>query len=197
MNKNKHVIILTVAIVGVFAVWLLKRSLVPLPEPEANPVAMEHEGSASTDPMEAMNAVQSQIKHLRELEEDDPDNPDILLPLGNLYYDAGMAAPAVEYYDRMLALQPENVNVMVDKATMLRTLDRSAEAVQILKKVVKLNPHHEHAWFNMGVIYLSDLDDQQGAIAAWKKFLEVNPQSSHAEAITQEIKQMEAELRGE
>ncbi|MFC1475687.1 tetratricopeptide repeat protein [Candidatus Zixiibacteriota bacterium] len=138
-----------------------------------------------------MTSVRAQIEHLQQLAENDPDNPELLAALGNVYYDAGMAERAVDYYDRALALEPGNINVLVDKATMLRLLGRAEEAVQILTQIVAGAPDHEQALFNLGVIYLSDLSDTSSAIEAWKTFLETNPNAEHAAAVRQEVQRLE------
>jgi tetratricopeptide (TPR) repeat protein len=179
MSKNKRAIILILAIVAVFAVWTIKHLLQP---------------STGVEPdVDIMTSVRAQIEHLQQLEENDPDNPEILTALGNIYFDAGMSEQAVEYYDRVLAIEPENVDVLVDKATMFRAMGRAPEAIQILEQVVARLPHHEQALFNMGVIYSVDLLDTASAIRAWQSFLEINPHAAHADAVRQQVEQMERE----
>ncbi len=190
MGKNKRAIILVLAIVAVLTAWAIKHSLQPMTD---NPNAgMPVPGAAGEGtPEEIMTSVRAQIEHLQQLEENDPDNPEILTALGNIYFDAGMSEQAVEYYDHVLAIEPENVDVLVDKATMLRAMGRAPEAIQILEKVVARLPRHEQALFNMGVIYSSDLLDTASAIRAWQSFLEVNPHAAHADAVRQQVEQME------
>ncbi len=193
MSKTAHLVILILAIVAVFASWAFRRALVPeepavADDPSSAPVL---EGQSTDD---VMNQVVEQIEHLRELVEQDPQNAELLTALGNLYYDAGMADEAIEYYDRVLELQPNNVNVMVDKATMLRVKGNSQAAVELLEKATEIAPKHEQAWFNLGVIYSADLSNRRGALRAWKKFLAVNPDATHADAVRQEITRLENEL---
>ncbi len=195
MSKNLYAVILGVAVITVFAVWTMKNALQPaLEEPTA--VAAADSPGMGGDPEAMMNDVKQQIQHLQELEKSDPDNPQILTALGNLYYDAGMAEQAVEYYDRVLKLQPDNIEIKVDKASMLRMLGRSAESVAILREIVAAVPEHEQAWFNLGVIYGSDLNDAAGAMDAWKKYLAISPNAPHADAIRQEIARLEKEIGG-
>jgi len=196
MSKNIHAVILAVAIIAVFAVYLLKTGLQPVADeaPAATPAADNMPVTEGGDDM--MSAIRGQMEHLRELEKNDPNNPDILVQLGNIYYDAGMAEQAVEYYDRVLGFKPDAVNVMVDKATMLRVLEKPQEAVDLLREVVKRAPRHEQAWFNLGVIYSADLNDTRAAVDSWKKFLGLNPNAAHADAIREEVARMEEELAG-
>lgn len=193
MSRNVYLAILILAIAAVFTVWGIKHSLQPMAADTADEMASPA-GAGSAE--EVMTSVRAQIEHLHELEKNDPNNPEILIALGNLYYDAGMAEQSVEYYDRVLAMQPENIEVLIDKATMLRPLGRAEEAIQVLKKAITLSPGHEHALFNMGVIYSADLQDIPSAIKAWKQFLEANPNATHADAIRQEVERMEREIGG-
>ena len=196
MSRNFYAVIVIVSVVSVFAVYLMKSALNPVSD-QAPDLDMRAESSGAMDsPENVMGSVRAQIEHLRELAKEDPQNVEILIALGNMYYDAGMAEPAVEYYDRVLAIEADNVDVMVDKATMLRTLKRPDDAVEILQKVIELAPKHEHAWFNMGVIYSVELNDPASAVRAWKMFLEVSPHSAHADAIRQEIERMEQKSAG-
>jgi cytochrome c-type biogenesis protein CcmH/NrfG len=176
-QSTRHVIVLIVAIVAVFAVWTAKYLL--RPAPEVKPAG------------EMMTAVRAQIEHLEQLLENDPDNPEILTALGNVYYDAGMAEPAVAYYDRALAQEPGNINVLVDKATMLRLVGRSTEAIQILQQVVTAAPGHEQALYNLGVIYLTDFADTASAVTAWTAFLEANPAAERAALVQQELQRLQ------
>lgn len=187
MRNYTRLIVLISAIVLVFAIWLIKTG----PQPANDGTS---EASAVDKPDEMMAAVQASIEHLEELEKENPNDPDVLIALGNIYYDAGLAGQAIKYYDRVLAIQPDNVDVLVDKATMLRLLKKSDEAVNLLEAAVTIAPEHEQAWFNLGVICSSDLNDPASAIAAWKKFLEINPDATHADAVREEIERMETEL---
>jgi len=191
MSMKTSIVILAVAIASVFGVWLLKTGLHPVPQQAAEPPASTGQELDNGAAQDMMTGVRAQVEHLQELERKDPDNLEILVALGNIYYDAGMAEKAVAYYDRVLAKRPDEVDVIVDKATMVRALGRGREAVELLRHVVQLEPKHEQAWFNMGVILSADLNDTAAAVAAWKKFLEVSPTSPHADAVRQEITRME------
>ena len=197
MSKKTSTVILILAVVSVFGVWFVKRALHPVQQPPPAPATAPKQELSDSAAQNMMTSVRAQIEHLLELEKKDPDNLDVLSALGNIYYDAGMAQKAVEYYDRVLAKRPDEVNVMVDKATMLRAAGQSRAAVELLQQVVKLAPDHEQAWFNMGVIYSADINDTASAIMAWKKFLEVSPASPHADALREELARLESAKTGQ
>jgi len=194
MSKYLRLVVLIFAIVSVLVVWLIKTGPQSAIDAPIGVDMVENDSSLIGVPEGMMASVRAQIEHLKELEKDDPDNLEVLAALGNIYFDAGMAEQAVKYYDRVLAIQPDNVDVLVDKATMLQLLKRPGEAVRLLEEAVKIAPEHEQAWFNLGVIYSSDLNDPASAIAAWKRFLEINPNATHADAVRGEIERMEKDL---
>lgn len=192
MNKNLHGVLLVLVVIAVFGVWGIKHLLTESAGGEP-PGDSFMAGTAAETPEKMMASVRAQIEALRQRVEDNPHDPDLLTALGNIYFDAGMAEQALEYYNRVLALEPDNIDVMVDKATMLRAVGQSAAAVRILADVVAAHPGHEQALFNMGVIYSTDLGDTTAAVGAWKLFLEAHPDAPHADAVRQEIQRLESE----
>jgi tetratricopeptide (TPR) repeat protein len=196
MKKNLHGFVLILLVIIVFGAWGIKHALNRPSESGQSPVSTP-ERAAGADPEKMMASVRAQIEHLQQLAEGAPNDPHILTALGNIYFDAGMAQQAIEYYDRVLALEPDNIEVMVDKATMLRSLGRPAEALRLLENVVAARPGHEQALFNMGVIYSTDLGDEPAAIRAWKSFLAAHPAAPHADAVRQEIQRLEHQAGGQ
>lgn len=196
MKKNLHGLVLVLLVIIVFGVWGAKHALNGPSEGAQDPVSTP-DGATGEAPEKMMASVRTQIDHLQQLAEDAPNDPQILTALGNIYFDAGMAQQAIEYYDRVLALEPDNIDVMVDKATMLRSLGRPAEALQLLENVVAARPGHEQALFNMGVIYSTDLGDEPAAVRAWKLFLDAHPEAPHADAVREEIRRLESRSGGQ
>ena len=49
------------------------------------------------------------------------------------------------------------------------------EAVASFDRAIAVDPKHETARFNKGIVLLHDLKDEKGAIAAWRGLLEINP----------------------
>ncbi|MBN8705213.1 MAG: tetratricopeptide repeat protein [Bacteroidetes bacterium] len=78
----------------------------------------------------------------------------IALKLANLYYDANRKDLAIPFYQIFLRTNPENADARVDMATaMIEVSTSPMEAVAELKKVLKLNPEHQIANLNLGVLY--------------------------------------------
>ncbi len=64
-------------------------------------------------------------------------------------------------------------------------------AISEFNKAIEMNPQHVNAWFNLGLV--SDQSGKKdGAINAWKRFLELEPSGSNAEYVKNRLKELEA-----
>jgi tetratricopeptide (TPR) repeat protein len=106
----------------------------------------------------------------------DPNNADTLIQLGNLYYDQRVYPQAIEYYTRALAIRPNDANVRTDLGTAYWYSGLPSQAVAEYEKSLKVAPTHANTLFNLGVVRSDGLHDYKGAVAAWEKLLETNPQ---------------------
>lgn len=95
--------------------------------------------------------------------------------LGNACFDAGLPAKAIAAYRRSLELAPGNPDVLTDMGIMYREQGSFVDALESFRKALAINPKHEHALFNEGVVLHYDLQRTEEAIAAWQRLLAVNP----------------------
>lgn len=104
-----------------------------------------------------------------------PDNVQAWVQLGHAYFDSGQHDKAITAYVKSLELLPGDTNVMTDLGVMYRRAGNPEKAIETFDEVLTLNPQHEQARFNKGVVLLNDFRDQEGALAEWRKLLEINP----------------------
>jgi tetratricopeptide (TPR) repeat protein len=126
----------------------------------------------------------------------DPNNADTLISLGNLYYDQHIFPQAIEYYTRALAVRPNDANVRTDLGTAYWYSNLPNQAVSEYEKSLKLAPTHANALFNLGIVRSDGLHDYKGAIAAWEKLLQTNPQYPERQRVQGLIAKAQSQPQG-
>lgn len=104
-----------------------------------------------------------------------PTNVAAWISLGNNYFDTDQYEKSIKAYKKALELAPDNANVWTDMGVMYRRSGRPQEAVKAFNKAMEVDPKHETSRFNKGIVLMHDLNDIEGAIAAWEGLLQINP----------------------
>lgn len=129
------------------------------------------------------------ISRLEDALKEDPDSASNLVELGNAYYQLALAysavpnekktvecfAKAVEPYGKALELDPENVDVRVDRAVAAFYSNNLALAEQEFETAISTDPDHAKAHFNYAVFLLYGVNRPAEAITHWEKVIELNP----------------------
>ncbi len=131
-------------------------------------------GSNMPDPQVQAESTQMITKFKEEVRQN-PANAAAWIQLGHLYFDGNAYAQAIDAYEKALQIEPDNPDVMTDLGIMYRRKGEPDKAVTIFSHVITIAPKHENARFNKGIVMLNDLQDREGAIAAWEGLLEINP----------------------
>lgn len=119
----------------------------------------------------------------------DPTNVGILTELGNIYYDAKQYPKAIDSYKRALTLQPTNTSVRTDMATAIWYTGDADTAIAEFNKSLTYEPTKPDTLFNLGVVKWQGKHDGPGAIAAWQKLLETNPNYENKAGVMELIAQ--------
>jgi tetratricopeptide (TPR) repeat protein len=133
-----------------------------------------------------------QEKLLRGVVAKDPGNADAWVNLGNLLMDSSRFGEAIEAYGKSLEIDPKNVNARVDMGTCYRNIGKPDLAIQEYKKALEYDPKHRFALMNMGIVYAYDLRDNEQAVKAFEKALEISPNAPDADRLKQEIQKLKA-----
>ncbi len=104
-----------------------------------------------------------------------PNDFDILEKLGNLYYDGQAYQQAIEYYEKALNVQPNNADVRTDLGTSYWYLGNADKAIASFEKALAIRPNHPGTLFNLGIVRWQGKKDPKGAVVAWEKLLQTNP----------------------
>ena len=146
---------------------------------------MEGGGAPQQMPAQVMQMVQGYRAALAK----NPKDLDALVGLGNLDFDSGQWDKAIEKYSRALEIDPRNADVRVDRAIAYHATGQNDVAKKELTRVTQELPSHKNAWLNLGVVN-RELGDRPGALQAWQKYLELDPQGENASRIRQELESL-------
>jgi tetratricopeptide (TPR) repeat protein len=164
VKKDYLILILFLAITVISGgmIWMLKS---PQPEP-AVPMQNTRDDNA---------ALKASIRQLEAGLAAEPENLDLLVKLGNAYYDIDEPRKSIEYYERALGLRPDMPLVLADCGVMYREIDQPDKAIELFRKAIEIDPDLPQAYFNLGAVLRMEKNDPKGAAAAWQKFLELTP----------------------
>ena len=135
-------------------------------------------GRPQTQAPQAQAASPARPNMIASLEDEtakNPQNTKAWIELGNEYFDSSQHEKAIWAYRKAVELDPNNANVWTDLGVMYRRSGKPQEAIQAFDKAVEVDPKHEPSRLNKGIVLLHDMQDFNGAIAAWEELLEVNP----------------------
>ncbi len=72
-------------------------------------------------------------------------DPDYLFIMGSIYYIVEDAKKALDYFDRSLQLNPDDIETLHLKANVHLHLKENDIAIQCCKKILAQNPDHQEA----------------------------------------------------
>jgi cytochrome c-type biogenesis protein CcmH/NrfG len=158
---------------GVFFSIYRSPSIAPSPTaPGSMPPPGQQQASG---PLPLTPQKRAEIEGLKAMAAKTPDNPEVWIQLGDLCFDTGQPAEAIEAYNKALAIAPDNANVLTDLGVMYRRNKQPKKAVESFDRAIQVDPNHEIARFNKGIVLLHDLNDLPGALAAWQELVKINP----------------------
>ena len=183
--KKETILLLVV----VLAVGILIGVIVTNTKKETTPTV-----TAQAPPAASAPAVdyQQKITMLERIVAKEPENRNAWVQLGHNYFDADQPARAIAAYDKALALNGDDANVLTDQGVMYRRIGAFDKAIASFTKANEVNPNHQQSLYNLGIVYLYDLKDTALALEAWKKFLTVAPPGQQAAQVQAEVANLEA-----
>ena len=200
MSENKSAIwtdvqAYTLAVIclllGVAGGWLMRGSQSPaaLPAATASASAPGGMGAVNGQPNaeQLRQMADAQAAPLIEKLKLDPKNPDLLVNVGNSYYDAQQYPVAVDYYGRALEMKPSDASVRTDMATAYWYMGDTDRAIAEFNKSLSYEPNKANALFNLGLVKWRGKMDVNGAVADWEKLLATNPNYEGKDKVEQLI----------
>ncbi len=151
-----------------------------LPSPGADPPPTT---APTGDPTQAMQ----QVQELRAYVEANPNDREALRQLANMNYDIGNWQRAGELYERLLKLEPDDVDTMTDLGAAYRHQGRTDVALELFRKVKRLAPDHWQSRFNEILVLAFDLGDLQAAAKAAEELRTLQPNNPDVERLAAEV----------
>ncbi len=133
-------------------------------------------------PVEGQTAAASQqlrqkVGEIEGLLTANPDDPKLLAAMGNVYFDASRWNEARVWYERSLAVAPNDVDVITDLAVSFRNLEQPQRTIELLDQAIALAPDHWQAWYNKVVVYQFDLHEHDQAAESLNRLKELKQQN--------------------
>ncbi len=134
---------------------------------------------------------QKDIQLLNDLLKTEPNNRSAWVQLGNKYFDNNNLMEAIDAYDKALALDDNDPDVLTDQGIMYRRVGWFDKAIKSFTKANQIDPNHLQSLLNMGIVYRFDLEQNAKAKDVWLKYLEIDSTSSTADRVRTMIDHME------
>lgn len=142
----------------------------------------------STDP-----ALREKVKELEAAVQRSPNDYDLLVKLGNAFYDAEDAKNAVDAYERALKIKTGDPNVLTDLGVSYRNLGDPDKALANFDRALAADPKHAPALFNAAIVWGMDKSDVAKA-KGYLKRLKEGATGPDAERLAQAADALDKEL---
>ncbi|HSB76800.1 MAG TPA: tetratricopeptide repeat protein [Terriglobales bacterium] len=139
------------------------------------PNSLSAPGTGQLSPEQTSQMVEKAAQPLLQSLKQNPRDFEILVKLGNLYYDSKLYPESIKYYELALKVRPENSDVRTDMGTAYWYSGNPDRALAEFNRALKYNPTHPGTLFNMGVVKWQGKMDPSGAVQAWERLLKTNP----------------------
>lgn len=170
-ERAMFVFVFVCIVAGVALGYILRGALFHESPPPETP-SVSRPATVSGEPLAVFN---SAVAPLEEALKADPKNPQLLIRLGNLYYDHQIYSKAIDYYERALQLVPRDVSVRTDLGTAYARSGFPRQAIAEYQQALAISPRHFQTLFNLGVVYDTGLKEPARAITIWQKLLKLYP----------------------
>jgi len=127
------------------------------------------------------------VKLLQDEAGQNPKDPAPALKLANYLYDRHQFEQAIEWYRKVVALDPNNVDAHTDLGTSYFSAGRPQEALREFRKSLEINPKHEQTLFNSIVVNLEAVHDIAAAQQAWNRLHALSPNYPGLDRLKQSI----------
>lgn len=119
--------------------------------------------------LEQLGRQDEALKISQEVSEKNPGKVGPIISEGDIYYKKGDITSAQEKYSAALAIDPENTDALIRKASILCSQGRFSETIEICDRVLAKNPKNALVWLLKGDAYLGKSND---GLSNYKKLID-------------------------
>ena len=140
-----------------------------IPSPMGPAAATQTVGAGGGAPMMA------EINALKERVQKDPKNVAAWTRLANLYQDAGMIEPAIDFYKRAIELAPGNAALLTDLGICYQQLKQFDKSLELLERAQQVDPTNWQSLYNIVVVAGLQMGRIDRADAALSQLEKIHP----------------------
>jgi tetratricopeptide (TPR) repeat protein len=144
------------------------------------PPAQSAAGAGNTRQAPALD--EAKVQSLTTILNSDPKNAGAAFQLANTYFDAERYSDAIKWYEQALQVEPNNPDASTDLGVSYYYTGQTDRALQQFDRSLKINPKHTKTMLNQGIVLAFGKQDLQAAAEAWKKVVELAPDSPEGQA---------------
>jgi len=100
--------------------------------------------------------------------------------LGSIFYSFNWLDSAAKYYENVLELNPDNLDIKAKLAMTYITTETPMKGVMLLKEVISANPNHQEALYNLGTLSIQS-GQYKKAVERFEKLTKINPGNADAQ----------------
>jgi cytochrome c-type biogenesis protein CcmH/NrfG len=163
------------------------------PEPPAVTATAPASSSSSDAPQQGLPAGHPPLQEARVIEEmeqaaaQNPSDKTLPLKLANYLYDKRLYPLAIEWYQKALAIDPQNADARTDMGTALFYNGHPQDAVAQYRQALEIDPKHEQTMFNLIVVNVEGTHNLREAKRYYKMLDGQNPNYPGLDKIKTEL----------
>src|SRR5262245_30769539 len=165
---------------GVLVGWIIgsqqSSGVVPAPAPAAAAASGATGGQSAPPAFD-----ESRAASMKATADQNPSDVETRVQLGNMYFDAERYEEAAKWYEAALTIDPKNVNASTDLGIAYYYSNQPDRALAQFDRSLAIDPKHSKTLLNIGIVRAFGKQDLEGAEKAWKRVLELAPNTPEAE----------------
>ncbi|HIJ88618.1 MAG TPA: tetratricopeptide repeat protein [Desulfuromonadales bacterium] len=155
----------------------------PVLDEDAESAGESEPDSVTADVLPPSSEQLQQIEHLKKITETKEATLATWKELGNIYFDTNQPELAIKAYDRALALQPDDTDILNDQGAMYRQTGDFNKALANFERASRADPNNLESLYNSGYVYAFDLNNIPKALVIWRRYLVLESKSETARQV--------------